>query len=493
MLSTLYDSSFPIINPKVGYSTVLQRAGFDTNFKKVPRNEKKNNHTKRNEKRGKPSRPLNNSSFNVDQEIFFHKINSTITKTNTCDCTMVETRVNSLEEEIEKEQQFKKRGTDNMPANEDQNLVGFFSFEDTTCVNLNNSSINVERISSKNKENCDSLNVAQEEGEELIAQNRHNRNKKVVDATEFDFEHSHNIEKSFEKYNISEILVDKKEDSSFLFSEISTWESLNIDKPNKKFKHDNEGKNQISIENEPNLLSESFFEEEKKLEKEKLQEIEKLLLELNEIKTMKDDILERDLLNLSERKPTHYKHNYNRSSFFLLEDDKDSHNEEIVCREFIELSKLDKDNLNVKRPRLQNNGNDKNENGHGCCSNRMNLFLNEHYLPGEGPCRKCGKEITNSSKRIFSKKKNIGNFGELSGQWHRECFRCHICHIKFDKNIEVYIHDDVPYCEFDFHVVNKSICLICNKFVEGKCFINEKLEKFHVYCLERYQDAPISG
>ncbi|CCD25317.1 Pxl1p NDAI_0E05000 [Naumovozyma dairenensis CBS 421] len=98
------------------------------------------------------------------------------------------------------------------------------------------------------------------------------------------------------------------------------------------------------------------------------------------------------------------------------------------------------------------------------------------FPPGEGPCRTCGLEIT--GKKIFSKNDN-----ELSGQWHRECFQCTNCKIKFNKRIPCYILNDTPYCQQHFHEENNSICKICSNFIEGKCLENDKLERFHVDCL----------
>lgn len=66
------------------------------------------------------------------------------------------------------------------------------------------------------------------------------------------------------------------------------------------------------------------------------------------------------------------------------------------------------------------------------------------YPPGEGPCRACGLEVT--GKRMFSKKEN-----ELSGQWHRECFKCIECGIKFNKHVPCYILGDEPYCQKHYH------------------------------------------
>lgn len=98
------------------------------------------------------------------------------------------------------------------------------------------------------------------------------------------------------------------------------------------------------------------------------------------------------------------------------------------------------------------------------------------YPPGEGPCRACGLEVT--GKRMFSKKEN-----ELSGQWHRECFKCIECGIKFNKHVPCYILGDEPYCQKHYHEENHSICKVCSNFIEGECLENDKVERFHVDCL----------
>lgn len=99
------------------------------------------------------------------------------------------------------------------------------------------------------------------------------------------------------------------------------------------------------------------------------------------------------------------------------------------------------------------------------------------YPPGEGPCRLCGKEIT--EKGVFSKKAN-----ELSGQWHRNCFRCTNCSVKFNKKVPCYILNDKPYCQQHYHEENHSICQVCSKFIEGECLENDNMERFHIDCLK---------
>ncbi|AGO12705.1 AaceriADR232Wp [[Ashbya] aceris (nom. inval.)] len=101
------------------------------------------------------------------------------------------------------------------------------------------------------------------------------------------------------------------------------------------------------------------------------------------------------------------------------------------------------------------------------------------YPPGKGPCRSCGEKI--KTKSIYSKRE-----GELSGQWHRECFRCTVCALKFNKHVPCYILDDVIYCRQHYHEANNSICRVCRDFIEGECLENDKGETFHVSCLTCY-------
>ncbi|AET39111.1 Pxl1p Ecym_4029 [Eremothecium cymbalariae DBVPG len=101
------------------------------------------------------------------------------------------------------------------------------------------------------------------------------------------------------------------------------------------------------------------------------------------------------------------------------------------------------------------------------------------HKPGEGPCRSCGLGI--KGKGIYSKKE-----GELSGQWHRECFRCISCNLKFKKHNPCYILDDETYCRQHYHEANNSICRVCHDFIEGECLENDKGETFHINCLTCY-------
>lgn len=100
------------------------------------------------------------------------------------------------------------------------------------------------------------------------------------------------------------------------------------------------------------------------------------------------------------------------------------------------------------------------------------------HKPGEGPCRKCGKDILSTEKKIWSKD------NQLSGQWHRSCFGCNTCGVKFNKGSSCYVFNDQPYCESHFHELNGSLCQICNRGVEGECLQNDVNEAFHIDCLK---------
>ncbi|SCU84371.1 LADA_0D01332g1_1 [Lachancea dasiensis] len=109
-------------------------------------------------------------------------------------------------------------------------------------------------------------------------------------------------------------------------------------------------------------------------------------------------------------------------------------------------------------------------------SNALAHALEFQHPPGQGPCRACGLAVT--SKSIYSKKDN-----ELSGQWHRPCFKCIKCDLKFSKHTPCYILNDQPYCQLHYHITNNSICGICQGFIEGECLENDRQERYHLRCL----------
>lgn len=124
-----------------------------------------------------------------------------------------------------------------------------------------------------------------------------------------------------------------------------------------------------------------------------------------------------------------------------------------------------------------NNNSDSGGDGCNNCDSLTNSGNRTKYPPGEGPCRTCGLEIV--TKGVYSKKP-----GELSGQWHKKCFKCTDCNIIFNKLIPCYILNDMPYCQRHYHENNHSICKECNDVIEGECLENDKKERYHVNCLK---------
>ncbi|CCG24547.1 hypothetical protein CORT_0F03230 [Candida orthopsilosis Co 90-125] len=106
------------------------------------------------------------------------------------------------------------------------------------------------------------------------------------------------------------------------------------------------------------------------------------------------------------------------------------------------------------------------------------------YEPGTGPCRSCNQPIDPSArgslKSIFSKT------GELSGQWHRGCFKCSYqsCTTHFNKQVQCYVLDDGPYCFQHYHLLNATTCKSCGVGIEGSCIENDLRQKWHMHCLK---------
>ncbi|KAI5969841.1 hypothetical protein CANMA_001131 [Candida margitis] len=106
------------------------------------------------------------------------------------------------------------------------------------------------------------------------------------------------------------------------------------------------------------------------------------------------------------------------------------------------------------------------------------------YEPGMGPCRSCNQPIDPSArgslKSIFSKT------GELSGQWHRGCFKCSYqsCPTHFNKQVQCYVLDDEPYCFQHYHLLNSTTCKSCGVGIEGSCIENDLGQKWHMHCLK---------
>ena len=91
----------------------------------------------------------------------------------------------------------------------------------------------------------------------------------------------------------------------------------------------------------------------------------------------------------------------------------------------------------------------------------------------KGPCRGCGEHIF--GKSISS------SDGRLTGRYHKECFACQTCHSPF-QSAEFYVMDNVPLCHRHYHVLNHSLCGVCDRGIEGLCVETARRERFHPAC-----------
>jgi hypothetical protein len=93
------------------------------------------------------------------------------------------------------------------------------------------------------------------------------------------------------------------------------------------------------------------------------------------------------------------------------------------------------------------------------------LASNHSHAPGSAPtsaakhtCRGCshviqGRSLVDSSRR-------------LTGRYHKECFVCTDCRTPFPSG-DFYALDNLPYCAYDYHRRNGSLCGGCGVGVEG--------------------------
>ncbi|WEJ97078.1 hypothetical protein PSN45_004626 [Yamadazyma tenuis] len=109
------------------------------------------------------------------------------------------------------------------------------------------------------------------------------------------------------------------------------------------------------------------------------------------------------------------------------------------------------------------------------------------YPSGSGPCRACKQKISPTAKGC--KKAIYSKTGELTGQWHRECFKCmnKCCDIQFNKSVQCYVLDDEAYCHKHYHLLNGSTCEKCHLGIEGECIENELEQKWHLHCLKCFR------
>jgi hypothetical protein len=92
----------------------------------------------------------------------------------------------------------------------------------------------------------------------------------------------------------------------------------------------------------------------------------------------------------------------------------------------------------------------------------------------KGNCKGCGQPITGKSVSSAD--------GRLTGRYHKECFVCTTCSEPF-QTATFYVIDDAPYCEHHYHKLNGSVCIGCDKGIEGQYLETERSQKFHPNCL----------
>jgi len=92
----------------------------------------------------------------------------------------------------------------------------------------------------------------------------------------------------------------------------------------------------------------------------------------------------------------------------------------------------------------------------------------------KGNCKGCGDAIVGKSVSSAD--------GRLTGRYHKACFVCKTCSAPF-ATATFYVHADAPYCERHYHQHNNSVCVSCDRGIEGPYLETERKTKHHPNCL----------
>ncbi|KAJ1735183.1 hypothetical protein LPJ61_000677 [Coemansia biformis] len=100
------------------------------------------------------------------------------------------------------------------------------------------------------------------------------------------------------------------------------------------------------------------------------------------------------------------------------------------------------------------------------------IYCVRDYRQMAQTCRGCGKLCESTAPRDA--------LHALDAWWHRKCFNCQACHRPFpDKSFYVFEH--LPYCRYDYHKLNRSLCAACHEPIEGPCAQVQE-GRFHPEC-----------
>ena len=94
-------------------------------------------------------------------------------------------------------------------------------------------------------------------------------------------------------------------------------------------------------------------------------------------------------------------------------------------------------------------------------------------MANKGKCRGCSEPIVGKSVKDSS--------GRLTGRYHKACFVCRTCRDPFP-SAEFYVFNNSPYCEQHYHELNGSLCMTCNRGIEGQYLETDQRKKFHPRC-----------
>ncbi|KAG9707171.1 hypothetical protein KCU73_g17673, partial [Aureobasidium melanogenum] len=88
-------------------------------------------------------------------------------------------------------------------------------------------------------------------------------------------------------------------------------------------------------------------------------------------------------------------------------------------------------------------------------------------------CRGCSEPIQGKSVKAAD--------GRLTGRYHKHCFVCKTCKSAF-ATADFYVIDNNPYCEHHYHELNNSLCVHCDRGIEGPYLETQQAQKFHPSC-----------